>query len=303
MHELTTKRAQYIVETAAPGYQLVTVKPAFGTFTNDAQILECRTPGGGHERLVVKFLVDEPDSASECAVAHFHALGLARAHGIPAPEPVYLDETGRVLGVPGIVTRFVEGRQVADPHDPVTWAETLADLLLGIHAIHPGDEDRRHLIDGNHEALFFLRGDWPEKKGGHPLSTDIFDAVRELQPDIVRVPAVLVHLDYWHGNVLWHEGRVSAVVDWDHASYGDQALDVAYFRMNMYLRGIKAAADIFLRRYEEGCGGAVPNLGFWEVAAAARPLPEPVLWGVWGATDERASNDYYEFVSKRSFEN
>ena len=161
--------------------------------------------------LVVKFLIDEPEFASQCAIANFHALGLATAHGVPAPEPIYLDETGEVLGVPGFVTRFVDGQQVAKPLDTREWAETLAEILLRIHAIKPG-EDRRLLFDGHDEGLHFLREDWSKKKEGHPLSAGIFDAVRELQSAIVPGPSVLVHMDYWHGNVLWHENRVSAVL-------------------------------------------------------------------------------------------
>ena len=65
---------------------------------------------------------------------------------------------------------------------------------------------------------------------------------------------------------------MSAVLDWDFASYGDPAIDVAYFRMNQYLRGTKSAADPFLKSYEEGSGESVRNLGFWELAAAARTL-------------------------------
>ena len=111
-------------------------------------------------------------------------------------------------------------------------------------------------------------------------------------------------MDYWPGNVLWHKGQISAVVDWDFGAYGDPAIDVAYFRMNMYLRGIKEVADIFLRSYEESSGTVVQNLGLRELAAAARPLPDPALWipasremGDSGSTDERATTDYYEFVS------
>ena len=305
MHPLTTERAQAIVETVAPGHRVASVTPARGSFTNDARIFECRTPAGTRVRLVVKLLIDQPIYASRSAVAGFRGLQLARDHGVPAPEPIYMDETGSVLGAPGVVTRYVEGRQVADPRDPVEWAETLALLLLRIHEITPGDEDRRHLYDGNDQCLYFLRGDEPERMGTHPLSSDIFDAVRELRSSLAIVPAVLDHLDYWPGNVLWHEGRVSAVVDWDFASYGDPAHDVAFFRLNMYLRGIKEAADIFLRRYEEESGAAVQNLGFWELAAAAQALPNPVLWipssrdmGYAGATDERADTDYYEFVAE-----
>ena len=111
-------------------------------------------------------------------------------------------------------------------------------MLLRIHDISPGGEERRRLYDGNHLALYFLRGDEPLRMGNHPLASDIFDTVRELESTIVRVPAVFLHMDYWPGNVLWLEDRVTAVVDWDFASYGDPALDVAYFRMNMYPRAL-----------------------------------------------------------------
>jgi aminoglycoside phosphotransferase (APT) family kinase protein len=178
-------------------------------------------------------------------------------------------------------------------------------MLLRVHDIRPSDRDRTDLSDANQQVLFFLRGERPRLSGGHPLSADILQAVRELQPAVAEVKPVLVHMDYWQGNVLWHEGRISAVVDWDFGAYGDPAIDVAYFRMNMYLRGIKEAADVFLRSYEEGPGKVVQNLGFRELCAAAQPLPHPVLWipasremGDPGATDERATTDYYEFVSE-----
>ena len=66
--------------------------------------------------------------------------------------------------------------------------------------------------------------------------------------------SAFLHMDYWPGNILWHKGQISALVDWDAASYGDPALDVAYFRMNMYIRGIKEAADMFLDQYEAESG-------------------------------------------------
>ncbi len=73
--------------------------------------------------------------------------------------------------------------------------------------------------------------------------------------------------------------------------------------MNMYLRGIRQAADPFLEYYEAS-SGPVHNLGFWELAAAARPLPNPVGWipasrqmGDLTATDDRADSDYFRFVA------
>ena len=303
MRNLSTEHAQRIVETVAPGHRLVSLSPAPASFTNDASILDCRTPAGSQLRLVAKLLVDEPVEAPQLAAASFHALRLVRAHGIPAPEPIYLDETGAVLGAPGIVTRFVEGRQETDRRDPVAWAAALARLLVRIHDISPSEKDRQHLFDGNHMALYILRGDEPERRAGHALADVIYDTVRELRSSVSPVATSLIHMDYWHGNVLWRDRQVTAILDWDHASYGDPVLDVSYFRMNMYLRGIREAAEPFLECYEAESGAAVRDLGFWELAAAARPLPDPVLWipmsremGDASSTDERAGTDFVEFV-------
>jgi Ser/Thr protein kinase RdoA (MazF antagonist) len=299
-----SEHAQNILRAISPDLKLVSVSPATGAFTNEVRILECRTRSGKGLRLAVKLMTDDDAwDAPLRASADFHGLQVARAHGIPAPEPLYLDATGDVLGAPGIVTRMAEGRQIATPENVGGWAESLADLLLKIHDVRPNEQEREHLYDGNDLGLYFLTRDYPERMAGHPLSDTIYDAIRELRFEIENLQAVFIHMDYWPGNVLWHEGRISAVLDWDAAAYGDPALDVAYFRMNMYLRGIKEAADIFLKHYEAESGARVRNLGFWELARAAGPLPNPALWipvsremGDAGSTDDRADTDYYEFV-------
>ena len=295
-------RAQRVVDAVAPGSRLLSITPAAAAFTNAVHVLDTVSSEARLDRFFVKQMTDEPDP--ERPTADFHGLQIARRHGIPAPEPVLLDATGDLLGVPGIVTRFVRGRQIANPEDPVMWARDLADLLIGIHDASPDAIERRGIYDGNELGLYFLTGDWPEKMAGHPLSEAIYAAIRELRYGLRKVPPVFLHMDYWPGNVLWLDGRVSAVLDWDAAGYGDPALDVGYFRMNMYLRGIKAAADIFLEHYE-AARGPVVNLGFWELASAARPLPNPAAWipesreiGDLGATDDRAETDYYEFVDR-----
>ena len=229
-HEL----AHRVLNEAAPRHKLVSVSNATAAFTNAVHVLETESPRGRAEKFVVKRLTDEPDP--ERAVAEYHGLQIARNHGIPAPEPVLLDETGATLGVPGIVTTFVDGNQIAAPEDHRKWAEDLARLLLRVHDVRPSSEERGRIYDGLDMGLFFLRGDWPEIKAGHPLTETLFGVVEELRSDILPEPPVLLHMDYWPGNVLWLDGRVSALIDWDAASYGDPALDVGYFRMNMYLR-------------------------------------------------------------------
>ena len=292
--------ASVVIDAVAPGHRLVSVTPAKAAFTNSVQIVDTLSPAGSRLRLVVKRMTDEPDP--ERATADFHGLRIARKHGIPAPEPVLLDATGEVLGVPGIVTTFVEGTQNANPSDPTSWAKDIAELLLRIHDVRPDTDERRNIYDGNELALYFLSGEYPERMAGHPLSDTIYGAIRELRVGLAADTPVFVHMDFWPGNILWEDGRISAVLDWDASGYGDRAIDVANFMMEMHLRGIREAAQPFLEYYEAS-SGPVRNLGFWELASAARPLPDPSAWipesgdlGDLVVPIERADTDYYEFV-------
>lgn len=301
MNELTSQHAQRIVSTVFPGHRLLSYTPAAAAFTNSVHILRCVSPAGNEVRLAVKRMSDDPDP--ERATADFHGLRIARKHGVPAPEPLYLDRTGDLLGIPGIVSGFIEGEQVSYPEDVRSWSVDIARMLLRVHDIRPSAEDRRHIYDGRWMGLYFLRDSWPETMAGHPLTAPIFEAVQEPRAGLSRVRPVFLHMDYWPGNILWRCGRISGLVDWDAASYGDPALDVGYFRMNMYLRGIKEAAGIFLDYYESE-SGPVENLGFWELACAARPLPRPALWipefhetGDVSSIVNRAESDFQKFVA------
>jgi aminoglycoside phosphotransferase (APT) family kinase protein len=70
------------------------------------------------------------------------------------------------------------------------------------------------------------------------------------------------------------------MLDWEEAAWGDPGIDVAYARMNMLLMGLADAADAFLHTYEAESGRMVENLGFWELAAAVRPMFDPGDWRV-----------------------
>ena len=301
VYHLSLSHAQRVVEVAAPGQRVLSGTPAPFAFTNSVHILDTASAAGRRRCLVVKLLTDDPDP--ERATAEFNGLRIAHSHGIPVGEPVYLDAAGELLGTPLVVSGFMAGRQQASPVDVQTWARELAHLLVRIHAIRPTARQRRGLYAGNEHGLYFLSGEWPRKLAGHPLSEQIYGTIRQLRPALAHTDPVFLHSDYWPGNVLWDGDRISAVLDWDSAACGDPALDVGYFRMNMYLRGIREAADLFLDCYE-AIAGQVRNLGFWELACAARPLPNPAQWipasremGDAGATDERAATDYYEFVA------
>jgi aminoglycoside phosphotransferase (APT) family kinase protein len=193
-----------------------------------------------------------------------------------------LDASGDILGSPGIVTGFAKGNLIMDvPPNPIDWARKLAKTLATIHSIPCGEDEQKFLLNGNEQASWFLNYDSPPRyMQEFPGGSDLWHAMRDLFYRFQADSPSLLHIDYWSGNILWQEEKISAVLDWEEASYGDPAVDVGYARMNMILMGAPHAADEFLRVYETELGRKIKNLSFWELAASVRPMIDPVDWNV-----------------------
>jgi aminoglycoside phosphotransferase (APT) family kinase protein len=287
---------QPLLDQIVIGLRFESATPAGAAYTNRVHIVRAVSPQGRIDSFVIKQLTDSLDPRR--AIAEFQGLKVAHRHGIPVPEPLLLDADGRFLGVPGLVTGFVEGAQMMSTGDVLAWAEQLAQVLLSIHDITPSAVESGGLYEGEDIGLYFLRGRWPSANAGHPLAEQIYGAVERFRPELGSTRPAFLHMDFWPGNVLWNRGRIAAVVDWDGAAVGDRALDVGNFRMEMHLRGIRQAADMFLRRYEAEAG-PVENLAFWELAAAARPLPDPLTWLIDPPANARSGDllrNFNEFV-------
>lgn len=267
---------QAVLDILAPGSRIQDIRLLPGSFSKSTYLVETfdakHTPFPFVIRRYAQF---GSYDRGEKARREYSTLALLETHGIPALQPLYLDDTGVILGMPGIVVSFVPGKQVVNLVDPLRWARTLATTLAHIHAIscQPPAE---FLLDGNSEAIWFARSDVPEERlATHEDGPTICRLVRELQPHLRPVPARLVHVDYSPGNILWQGEHISAVLDWEEASCGDPGYDVAYGYMHVHLLGLENAAGAFLEAYEAEAGHRVENLGFWELAAAARPMPDP----------------------------
>jgi aminoglycoside phosphotransferase (APT) family kinase protein len=285
---LTFEIVQKLLHEISPGSQPIAIRPAPGSYSNFTHIVTLRDANRSEHSLVVRrYQAFGHYDRGQKARREHAALLCACQNGIPAPQPLYLDETGAVLGIPGIVTRYVPGAQIESPDDPIAWARALAETLARIHAI-PLDFTPRHLLlDANLEATWFLRsGHIPDFMQAHPQGERLWQLIRRNFSRLEPVSSTLVHVDYWPGNVLWDGDRISAVVDWEEAALGDPAIDEAYCGMDIALRGMPQAADEFLRAYESAVGRPLKNLGFWELAAArpgmrrsasAAPLNLPVI--------------------------
>jgi aminoglycoside phosphotransferase (APT) family kinase protein len=261
----------------APGCSLMGIELLPGSYSNYTHLVTARSADGSDLGFVIRrYAIFGSYDRGEKARREFKALELVQRHDIPVPTPLYLDETGATLGMPGIVTSYVPGELLFSPTDALERARTLATMLAKIHSVPCGNEAKDFLLDANAEASWFCRSDdVPDYMRAHPDGKMVWEVTRDLYPDLHEVPPGLVHIDYWSGNVLWEDGRITAIVDWEEAAYGDPGIDVAYCRMDMCLSGMGYMADEFLKAYEAEMGMRVANLGFWELAAAVRPMFAP----------------------------
>ncbi len=105
--------------------------------------------------------------------------------------------------------------------------------------------------------LIDLSGHAPE-----PILTDLIAWLEENAPATERV--TLVHGAYRAGNLLIHEDRVSAVLDWELQVLGDPMYDVAYVLSDLNREGTELLSnlvdrDAFYRDYEAATGFAIDD--------------------------------------------
>lgn len=145
-------------------------------------------------------------------------------------------------------------------------AHDLLDSLIAIHAVDAGRAreaarpfDYRGLVEhwrGVHQEVQLVRD---------PVVEEAYAWLLEREPD--PVGPCLVHGDYRMGNCLAEEGRITAILDWELAFFGDPRFDLGYISLD-YLAGkfllkgselLGAVADRewFLSEYERRSGLAV----------------------------------------------
>ena len=103
----------------------------------------------------------------------------------------------------------------------------------------------------------------------------------------------LVHADYAFGNIIVHKGKVTAVLDWANAMYGDFLYDVAW----MDLRSPEQDYRILFKRYYEDKGTTIKDYEERLLCYEYYVSLEPQVW--YGLTNNPAD---YAWMRERSLQ-
>jgi aminoglycoside phosphotransferase (APT) family kinase protein len=203
--------------------------------------------------VVRQFPLDDPAPLREQRV-------LRALDGLGGLAPVLLgvDLDGRWSKYPTSLISRLDGKPDITPTDPRAWA---GELGRGLAAVHGVPSERLAELP----SVFDRSGGSAEILAG-PLAAE----VRSRWSEVVASPQLLSHCDYWSGNVVWRDGRLTGIVDWSGGSRGPRGFDLGWCRLDLVLLFDEQIADEFLAAYEAGIGQAVDEIRLWDCWAAAR---------------------------------
>ena len=230
--------------------------------------LELRLADGNPESVVLR-RYGERDLRQNPRVAEceFRLLGVAARLGLPVPMPVLLGEPDDDWPTPFVVIERVDGEPDFAPPDLDSHLRRLAETLVAIHGVDPQAEGLGFLPVQADSMAAVMRE--LSRDVDHSLfQRSVSDALRTAWPFPSRNPPMLLHGDFWPGNVLWKDGELAAVIDWEDAKIGDPLSDLANARLEvLWAFGWDAMRD-FTRMYLDAARVDDAGLLYWDLFAA-----------------------------------
>jgi aminoglycoside phosphotransferase (APT) family kinase protein len=226
------------------------------------------------------------EQAAETATEVAAMTCAARVAGVILPVAELLgydlaEQTGYGL----VLTTCMPGTSVIPPEPDPERLQALGAAAARIHSIEltpaPALPVRSRPIEP--EDFAGMR----REQGAPDLLHAAEAAVAATRPDDGRLG--LVHGDLWHGNTLWDDGRLTAVLDWDCAGVGPAGIDLGSLRCDAaWCHGVEAAEHI-LHGWEAETGRPASDIPYWDAVAALASPPDmgwfPVSMALQGRPD------------------
>lgn len=269
-----------IVARVRPGARLLTARRLEGGVSAETTMLELEESDRGVSKLVVRRhgprdLAANPNVAGD----EFRLLTFLHAAGLAVPAPHYADESGDLMGSPLIVIAFVDGTETLDDDDHNESLPQMAAFLADLHRLDGSDPTLAFLSDPQHAVASALVNP-PDQLDDNLSEGLIRDTLVQSWPPKGEHPHSVLHGDYWPGNVLWHDGQLAAVIDWEDAGAGDPLADLGNVRLELLWWHGREAMETFTALYRENTGNDLANLPLWDLYAALRPCSRLGTWGL-----------------------
>ena len=276
----TKKQFDQIARTIDPNATVISTRKLVGGIACRMDVLEFRLGDGATRKVVTRQYWERKDPENDQRpVGESSILRALADNQVPAPEAVMGEEVAsEIFGRPGLVISYIDGIPDLAPAGLQDWASQLAVAIAKVHAIDVPDElktvPRSHIKS---ITKWMTASAPPERFKKHRLGVELWNAMRELWPDVDSSGSQIIHTGFWPGNTLWKDGKLLAIIDWEWPALGEPMFDVAYFLADAAYAGFDIEKT-FIETYERTSGKLVHDLLFWKMMAAAMPMPDIGGW-------------------------
>lgn len=297
--EANSRLAQ-VVQKIDPYSKLLRAWKLTGGISAQVTALEIERPDGHTQKMLVRRhneagLERNPQQAAN----EFKLLQLLCSTSLPAPAPYYLDQSGAIFSTPYLVIEYIEGQTEFAPANLSDFIHQFTTHLIRIHRLDYAQMDVSILPQQVERFAQKLRAyqTTPDESSD---KARIQKALQAAWPIPQRNPSVLLHGDYWPGNVLWRDGRLAGIIDWEDATIGDPLADVANSRLEILWAFGLDAMQHFTQHYQSLTSIDPAGLPYWDLCAALK-LATFAEWGLDEAR-ERAMRERYQWFVEQALE-
>jgi aminoglycoside phosphotransferase (APT) family kinase protein len=276
-----------IVSRLFPGASLNAAVRLTGGVSADVHRLDLNLADGNTTSLVLR--VHGASHSGHPAELEYQLMQALHRGGVPVPEPLLVDVSSDLLADPFLILGFVEGTSAIPPAQEDQYLDTMAEVLTMIHRLPTAELPALPArIDPLPEVLDYLPegAEW-EALRGH---------LRSLGDTAYAGLPKLLHGDFWPENLLWQNGAVAAILDWEDAALGDPLSDVACCRVELRYRFGKASMDRFTQAYARHQAVDLERLALWQVYVAAAAQRFMALWGLAPALEKHMRMEALESI-------
>lgn len=225
--------------------------------------------GLGGVRTIPEKLILRADAAGMYGGANtideYRLLKVLSDNGASVPQPLAVEESGKVFGSPFFVMERAAGAPLCAgflPPEPNKKAcENIAVSLARLHKIpieqfsgsftskYPGNSAKvLSWLDEGYNA-------WQPLDMPSPSFQTAYEWLRANVSLMDKAPRTMVHGDFSLHNMLVEGEKLTAILDWEFADFGNPAYDLGYFH---YMAEGLSSWEHFLSCYEKG-GMPIPD--------------------------------------------
>lgn len=261
-----------------PSAKLVSMTRLTGGVSANVHRLDLKLSNGHSTSVVLR--AHGTSYSGRSADLEYRLLNALHHSNLPVPEALFVDSSCTLLNVPFLLIEHIKGTSEIPAGQENQYIDLMAETLAEIHT-QPTSALPSLPIRSNPlpEVFDYL----PKGRQWSNLRTQLAALVDTNYVEPLR----LLHGDFWPENLLWKNGVVAAVLDWEDAAIGDPLSDVAGARVELRYKFGVAGMQRFTEAYARHHSVDLNRLALWQVYVAAAAHH---FMGEWGLKPTRLAH-------------